>query len=113
MAVAPNPGTVPLPFHCDVVFIEDRAVVMLRGELDLAAAPLLLRDALGALALPVSAIAIDLGQVPFIDSAGVATLLTIQRGATERGMGFTLVSLTEAALGVIDGLGLRTEFGLT
>jgi anti-anti-sigma factor len=94
------------------VFIEDRAVLTLRGEVDLATAPLLLRDALDALAQPVAAIAIDLGCVTFMDSAGVATLLAIQRGATGRGMRFTLASLTEPARRAIEGVGLRTEFGL-
>lgn len=69
---------------------EDRVVIELHGELDLAGAPLLAgclqEDAVSG----ARALVLDLGGLQFVDSAGLRTILTAHAGARERGQLFAL-----------------------
>jgi anti-sigma B factor antagonist len=100
------------PFRCDVTYVEDRAVVMARGEIDLVTAPVVLREALGTLALPVRGIVIDLRHVPFMDSSGIQALNDARRQALERGIEFTLASVPPQPRMVLEVTGLSEVFGL-
>jgi anti-sigma B factor antagonist len=103
---------VPEPFRCDVSYIDSRAVVLPRGELDLSTAPLLLREVLASLALPVAAVTVDLRHVSFLDSSGIQALLTAQGEAHERHIAFVLSSVQPQALTVLEVTGLAESFGL-
>ncbi len=78
-----------LPFRCDVS-LGDHATVSVRGDLDLATAPILLRELLAVLAQPVTAVSVDLGNVTFLDSSGIAALITARQAVADRGVAFAL-----------------------
>lgn len=100
------------PFRVEVEYVERRAVVIVAGEVDLATAPILLRTARSTLSIPVDGIAVDLGQVTFLDSSGIHALLTLRREATERQIAFTLTAVARQARRVLEITGLTDMFGL-
>ena len=104
--------TEPQPFQCQVSFVEDRAVVTARGEIDLATAPSLLREIRACLSLRVVGVIVDFADVTFIDSAGVHTLLTAHREAAERGVTFSVASLPPQPRRVLEVTGFAESFGL-
>ena len=63
----------------------------LRGELDVAAAPVLERDVLEQLADPVDLVVIDLEGLEFLDSSGLRALLMVQEHAQRAGARLVLV----------------------
>jgi len=67
-------------------------VVSVRGELDLATVPVL-RDRLESLGEVSSALlVVDLSEVTFIGSAGLALLVDLQNRCTERGVPLAIVA---------------------
>jgi anti-anti-sigma factor len=100
------------PFRCEVTYVEDRALAVPRGDVDLASAPALLREVLATLALPVTAVTLDLRHVTFIDSSGVGALITAQRKAAEHGIEFVLASVPHQVRLVLEATGLSESFGL-
>jgi len=80
----------PPPFEIDQAQDEGRLVLTLRGELDLASAPVL-----EAAALPVvrdgGRVVIDLRGLTFIDSSGVRVLVAGHAAARLSGGGVTIV----------------------
>ena len=71
----------------------DRAMVEVRGELDVATGPTL-SDAVSALTRDgLAGIVIDLDGVTFVDSKGLSTLLESYREATEQDMTLRVVNL--------------------
>jgi anti-anti-sigma factor len=68
----------------------DIIVIVARGELDIATAPVLRRRLLELLALPVGGLAVDLAGVTFMDSSGLDALYEGLQGARGRGVDFTL-----------------------
>ena len=101
------------PFRSDVLYVGDHAVVVARGELDLAGAPALLREILGTLALPIGGVTVDLAYVTFLDSSGVHTLMQARTHALERGISFRLESVPDQARQVLETCDLLGLFGLT
>jgi len=99
-------------FRCDVSYIDDRAVVLVQGDVDLATAPTFLREVRATLALPIAGVAVDLGGVTFMDSSGINVLVKTRREATERSITFTLGAVPEQARLVLDVAGLAETFGL-
>ena len=93
--MAPEPGSdASLPdvpdFWCATRRENGRAVVGVRGDVDIATAPIFyaaLRDAVGAATDSVVADFID---VTFIDSSGVQCLLAAQRDAGQDGVTFAV-----------------------
>jgi anti-anti-sigma factor len=68
----------------------DRVVLRLRGELDLAGAPLL-RDQIERLEVPATTmIVLDLEGLQFMDSTGLRAILSARERALERGQGFAV-----------------------
>jgi anti-sigma B factor antagonist len=104
--------TQPQQLQCQVSFVEDRAVVTARGEIDLATAPSLLREVRACLSLRVVGVTVDFTDVTFLDSAGVHTLLTAHREAAERGITFTLAAVPLQPRRVLELTGLAESFGL-
>src|SRR4051794_11593959 len=68
------------------------AVITPRGELDVAATPVL-EDALGAVAeaADLTGVVIDLSRLDFMDSSGLRTVVLADRRFRDRGLRFALV----------------------
>lgn len=109
----PEASDADVPFRCDVSYVDEHATVAVRGELDLATAPVLLREVLATLVLPVDAVTVDLALVTFLDSSGIHTLLVAKSNAEERGIAFTLASVSRQGHLVLEVSGLSEHFGLT
>ena len=72
----------------------DRSMVLsLIGDLDLAAAPRFVSAAADALRCGREGLVVDLTEVPFVDSAGLAALLNVLRRATTAGANLVLVGV--------------------
>jgi anti-anti-sigma factor len=100
-------------FRCDVAYVEDRAVIAVRGEVDLGTASTLQREILATLALPIAGVVLDLAYVTFMDSSGVAVLVAAQRQASDLGRPLTLTSVPRQVRVVLEISGLSQQFGLT
>jgi anti-sigma B factor antagonist len=65
--------------------IEPAGVVLaVRGELDIATAPRLRAELVGAIAAGARRLVIDLSRVSFLDSVSLATLISVRRQVPER-----------------------------
>ena len=109
------PRSVPpdgLPFRCELLYVEDHAVVSAFGEIDLATAPAVQREAFATLALPISRITVDLSGVTFLDSSALNMLVRVQRRAAERSIGFDLAGLAERARELLRITGLSQMLGV-
>jgi anti-anti-sigma factor len=101
-----------MPFSCDVSFIGDRAKVIVRGEIDIATAPMVLEHARDAMALAPGGIALDLGDVTFMDGSGVNSLEAMRDEAAALGVLFVLALVSHPVRFVLDVLDLTEMFGL-
>ena len=101
-----------MAFGCDVTYIDERAVVAVRGELDIATAPVLTGEVDRVLGRAIPGITVDLGSVTFLDSSGVAALLDVRRTADERGIVLGLENVTRQCRRTIDVTGLTEILGL-
>jgi anti-anti-sigma factor len=103
-------GLTPAP----LVVVEgqtDRAMVLsLIGELDLAAAPRLVSAAADALRRGRDALVLDLTEVAFVDSAGLAALLNVLRRATTAGAALVLVGVAPPITAVFSRTRLDRAF---
>jgi anti-sigma B factor antagonist len=84
------------------VHADTSAVVAVEGELDLASAPQLQREVLALLALPVSAVTLDLDALTFIDSSGLNVLNRVRTAADDHGVKLTLRNVGKQARQVLD-----------
>lgn len=90
------------------------AVIEASGELDSGSCEALLRAVQRAVAASPSGLTLDLGQVTFVDSAGMRILIMIERLAAERGIQLTLTPAPEQVTdllrtaGVVDRAAPRT-----
>jgi anti-sigma B factor antagonist len=100
------------PFRCSVSYVDDTAVVLPRGEVDVATAPVVLRATRSLLALSVERIVVDLRHVPFMDSSGLHALITSLREAASHGTEFVLTSVPPQPRAVMEITGLANAFGL-
>jgi anti-anti-sigma factor len=92
---------------------EDVVHLVLEGDLDVASAPLLL-EYLRNLIRPEfpEDISLDVSGLSFIDSAGLFSLVVLQKRAAENRAKFTLCSPSERFLNLLDVSGLRRFFDL-
>jgi anti-sigma B factor antagonist len=95
----------------DSTLVQDRVVVTVRGELDVATSPLL-RAALAELveAAGVPCIVVDLAGVTFIDSAGVHALVEASKRLGGGGGELVLSGVKPGAFKVLDVCGLTSVF---
>jgi anti-anti-sigma factor len=100
------------PFSCEVRDVDDRTVVTIRGEVDIVTAPVVLQHLRSPLALPPGGLAVDAGDVTFLDSSGVHMLLTLRRAAAAQQVPFTFVSITEQTRRVLEICDLSPIFEL-
>jgi anti-anti-sigma factor len=80
--------------------------VVLRGELDLVGAPGAGRDLARALGSGAEAVVVHLGEVTFIDSAGLRTLVAAADAADRRGIDLKLLPGTLEVMAVIEAASL-------
>ncbi len=109
LSAAPEPADTA-PFRCDVSFADEHAKLVVRGELDLATAPVLEREVMAALARPLGSLVVDLAGVTFMDSSGVAALIQSRGAAVQRGVTFVLESVTYPCRRTLDLSGLSELF---
>lgn len=91
---------------------DGRAVVTLRGELDLASSPELLRRLHLLLDRPVTSLTLDLADLTFIDSSGLGTLCHALQEAEDQGITLTLDRVPDHARRVLEITGLTKRFNL-
>jgi anti-sigma B factor antagonist len=80
------------------------------GEVDLYTSPELRKEILKAIPSSGGELAIDLSDVTYIDSSGVATLVEALRGANQQGTTFALVSPSQAVKQVLELARLDSVF---
>ncbi len=100
-------------FGFDVADEADGAVVALRGELDLAAAPGLQRELLTLLERPVGSLTLDLGGLTFLDSSGLGTLYRLRLAADERGIPLRLDAVPDHVMRVLEVTAMTSLFDLS
>jgi anti-sigma B factor antagonist len=100
------------PFDSAVSYIGERGVIRIRGELDLAAAPILRREVGATLGRPIAALTLDLRDLSFLDSSGLHCLVHAHDDAVERQVEFELASVPHHARRIINVTGLSEMFGL-
>jgi anti-sigma B factor antagonist len=69
---------------------QDRVVLGLHGELDLASAPLLQRELESAEIVATAMVVLDLQELRFIDSTGLRIILSAHERSRERGQEFAV-----------------------
>ena len=91
---------------------EDRAELVVAGEIDIATAPLLRSDLHRVIQGGPTEVTIDMAGVDFIDSAGLGVLIGAVGRLRERGGRLVLRHLQPAPRKVIDITGLQDVFEL-
>jgi anti-sigma B factor antagonist len=84
---------------CEISEQEGFQVVALGGDVDLASSPEAREAILGGLAR--SSVLVDLSDVDYIDSSGVASLVEGYQSAKDKDRRFGLIGVSEAALMVL------------
>ena len=84
---------------CEISEHEEFQVVTLGGVVDLASSPQAREAILGC--LENSAVLVEMSAVEYIDSSGVASLVEGYQLARDKGLDFGLVSVSEAAMMVL------------
>jgi anti-sigma B factor antagonist len=102
----------PLQFHCDIAVVEDRAIVGVRGDIDIATAPELRRRLLAALVLPLRGLVLDLGYVSFMDSSGIGVLVEVHKAALELNTELRLTSVPRQVRRVLEVTGVAESLGI-
>ncbi|MBL4748274.1 MAG: STAS domain-containing protein [Magnetovibrio sp.] len=75
-------------------------IVALSGEVDLSTSPQV-RNALLDCILGGSSVVVDLSQVAYIDSSGIASLVEAFQSAKSRGQGFALANIGQTPMRVL------------
>lgn len=105
----------PDPFSATLVSLDGTAVVALVGELDLGTAPHLVQVLEPLLEAGPEQLILDCSGLSFMDSSGIAVLVTAQHRLGERGRRLTVHSATPNVLrvfevtGMLDFFHVRTE----
>jgi anti-sigma B factor antagonist len=112
MAALPSAAAPPAPpFCCTVSKIDaDRAEAVLRGELDLANSPLLRDELLSTLDEGLQSLILDLSELTFIDSSGLAVLVVVLKHADDHHIALRLRSVTPPIERVLEACGLDDLF---
>ena len=91
----------PEGFTANLEVEDRRAMVQLTGEMDLSTGPVLRRLFVSALDFAPATISVDLGDVTFLDAAGVSALLSAASLAGERGCEVTIHRAAPAVVRVL------------
>jgi anti-anti-sigma factor len=101
-----------LAFRCDVAEFEERTVVGVRGEVDIATASDLRRELLAVLVAPARSVTLDLGYCTFMDSSGCAVLVEAMQKARESNIELRLTSVPRGVRLVLELSGLTEHLGV-
>ena len=85
-------------------------IIIVSGEVDLYSSPDLREALTKAKCDPPLSVVVDLSDVPYMDSSGVATLVEGFRAAGERKVGFALVAPSQSVMKVLQLSRLDTVF---
>ncbi|HZC52971.1 MAG TPA: STAS domain-containing protein [Mycobacterium sp.] len=97
-----------------VVHLGPRCILVLSGEIDVAAAPGLTSFARDALVdTAVTDVVIDTSAVTFIDSTGVSALLAIRDTAMAQGAAVRICGVSDNVAKVLTIMGLNSMFDLS
>jgi len=83
-------------------------MVTIVGELDLALRPAFEE----AVAATTGDVVVDMGQVTFLDSAGITVLVEARRAALERGSTMRVAPASDVVMRILEITGLLDAFGL-
>jgi anti-sigma B factor antagonist len=108
---APRSSAEGTDLHVDVLSTAP-LVVGVSGEIDIASAPKLREELLGALGRHGARLALDLGGVTFMDCAGINVLLAVRRHARLEGGWVRVSRASRRARDIIMLTGLHREFAL-
>lgn len=100
-------------FDIEVTRTDGSAVVRVIGELDLATAPHLREEFIGLVNSGVHSVTVDLAQLDFIDSTGLAVLVSGLKRLREQGGDLGLRSPTPSAMKLFEMTGLTTVFAIS
>jgi anti-anti-sigma factor len=90
-------------FRCFALFVAtDRAAILLQGDIDLVAAPIVYSEVMRHAKSNVSVITVDLAPVTFMDSSGLVSLLHSRIDAAKLGADTRVLALSNAVRIVID-----------
>ena len=92
-----------MPLEIDVTDTEGKRFIVVKGEVDLYTSPELRAVAVKKVPKGTEVIGVDLSQVAYMDSSGVATLVEAMKSATKGAKAFVLVSPSEAVAKVLKG----------
>lgn len=96
----------------EVVGDDGRRVILVRGEVDLYSSPDLREAILAAASEEPGLLAVDLREVAYMDSSGVATLIEGYRSALTRESAFILVAPSQAVMKVLQLTRLDAVFDI-
>jgi anti-anti-sigma factor len=82
----------PAPFEVDTTVTDRAALIMVRGELDIATAPRLRREFSRCMQRTLTSLTIDFSGVTFCDCAGLGALLAARKWAVSAGVRFHLAN---------------------
>ena len=108
---APRPPAQGTDLRVDVLSTAP-LVVRVSGEIDVASAPKLREELLGALRRHGTRLAVDLGGVTFMDCAGINALLVARRHARVEGGWVRVTRASTHARNILMLTGLHREFAL-
>jgi anti-anti-sigma factor len=93
--------------------IDDRhAEACLQGELDLANAPLLRNELLALIDAGLDTITLDLAELTFVDSSGIAVLVVVRKHALDHDTEFHVTSVQPHVQRVLESSGVAEMFHL-
>jgi anti-anti-sigma factor len=104
-----NPSQEPPLLDVAVTNDDGRSKVRVSGELDAASANRL-EEAVAGVLTDGAVLELDLGNVSFIDSSGLRTLLVVQQAATDAAGSLVLVATTPAVDRLLELTGLTETF---
>jgi anti-sigma B factor antagonist len=92
----------PHSFQIETTTENDQLVVLLAGDLDLTARPVLTGRILPAVTDELARVTLDMEQVTFCDSSGLGGLLDIRRAAGDAGVEMVLRNVPRPVARVLD-----------
>jgi anti-sigma B factor antagonist len=96
------------PFHISVSYMEDRCLMVLSGELDVATAPLFREYLIGITADLKGDLVLDIGLLTFLDSTGISLLVSEHKRLIAQGSSLTVFSPTPMARRLFEISGLTS-----
>jgi anti-anti-sigma factor len=90
-----------------------QAILVLRGELDLATKSQLHDVAMAHLGVSgLATLGLDLADITFLDSSGISVLVEVRNQAQERGIAMEISAVSPPAARVLTIVGLAKSFGI-